>query len=441
MKKEFTRRDFLKALTAGGAAGALGVVMKPGSAAAAGTGFRVLVKAELLGGSDSHAIWLPTDSAKFGALQTRRVNAMFASEVSQILDIGYSQGIGLHPNLSSWIPHIPHIKFFMNTSNALSYGQSGSHEDAQNIMTMGTKDFNGKFEGWTARIFDQDPNCHLMGFLGSRGANQNCDPLVPRCANTPPTTVQTFETFKLDGTSMHAAMGGANNSKYIADVIRRLAESRSAAQQPSHPERLADAALRGMFPAIEEVSTTLTFQSPMYASYPTDTSFALQIRNIAMKIQQLLVEGSEERFIFNVGIGGFDVHEAWTYTTPLLINQLAVLGIFMSDLQAMGVFDKVVIMTSTEFGRTLYSNGVGTDHGESSTTMVMGGTVNGGSNSVFGDVLTADQFGTLLVSPSHVDNRGIISAILNDFMGIQHTFAFPGPISQEFSIGNYDLWK
>lgn len=443
MKRSFTRRDFLKAALASSAAGAVGVMFKPQRALAAGNGFRVLVKIELLGGCDSHSIWMPTDSAKFAALRARRAaNTVFVSDVGQLMDIGFGQGIGLHPNLAPLLPHISHTRFFMNTSNALSYGQSGSHEDAQNIMTMGTRDFNGKFEGWTARLYDNDPSCQLTAFLGTRGANVNCDRNVPRCMDAPPPTVDTFENFKFDGANFPSSMGGANNSQYVARIIKRLAEARAVAQQPSNVEKEFDSALRGTFPAIDLIKHTATFQSPLYAQYTAGDKFQAQLRNIAMKVKQLTIEPSNDRFIFSLGLNGFDMHESWATETPARMTSLGNgLGTFLSDMQAMGVLDHVVVMTSTEFGRTLYSNEIGTDHGESSTTMVMGGLVNGGSSAVYGDILSAQQFSTLYASPSRLDNRGVISSILNDFMGVDHTLAFPGPIAEEFTVGDYNLFS
>jgi len=137
MKGSLSRRDFLRAVVAGSAAGGFGLALKPlPSLAAPVNPFRVLVRIEFLGGMDSHCLWMPTNSAKFTALANRRAGALFAAIPAQTLDIGFNQGIGLHPLLAPLIPHIPHTRFFMNTSNGLSYGQSGSHEDAQNLMSM-----------------------------------------------------------------------------------------------------------------------------------------------------------------------------------------------------------------------------------------------------------------------------------------------------------------
>ena len=44
----------------------------------------------------------------------------------------------------------------------------------------------------------------------------------------------------------------------------------------------------------------------------------------------------------------------------------------------MGVADKTLTFTGSDFGRSLTSNGNGTDHGWGGNTLVMGNDVNGG---------------------------------------------------------------
>ena len=94
--------------------------------------------------------------------------------------------------------------------------------------------------------------------------------------------------------------------------------------------------------------------------------------------------------LFALTDGGFDFHSDWL---PRTDSAMLVLGhslkIFMDDLTAMGVFDDVVIVTATEFGRTLKGNGTqGTDHGIGYTSLIAGGKVNGG---VYGDILNAND--------------------------------------------------
>jgi len=51
---------------------------------------------------------------------------------------------------------------------------------------------------------------------------------------------------------------------------------------------------------------------------------------------------------------------------------------FVAELKAQGVFDATTLVTSSDFGRTLTSNGKGTDHGWAGNYVVLGGAIKGG---------------------------------------------------------------
>jgi uncharacterized protein (DUF1501 family) len=94
-----------------------------------------------------------------------------------------------------------------------------------------------------------------------------------------------------------------------------------------------------------------------------------------------------ERQVFFVGLGGFDTHgsEFWS-VNPLkckLIDQA--LDAFWQALAKITVQgstqtgqDKVTLFTMSDFGRTLDSNGQGSDHGWGGHHIVLGGAVKGG---------------------------------------------------------------
>ena len=50
----------------------------------------------------------------------------------------------------------------------------------------------------------------------------------------------------------------------------------------------------------------------------------------------------------------------------------------MDELKGMGLWDSVVLLSASEFGRTLRSNGRGTDHGWGGNYFIAGGRLNGG---------------------------------------------------------------
>ena len=80
-----------------------------------------------------------------------------------------------------------------------------------------------------------------------------------------------------------------------------------------------------------------------------------------------------KRQIFSVYLGGFDTHSAQVQKHPLLIRNLSLsLWKFQTALEYLGLNDRVVTFTQSDFGRTLQNNGDGTDHGWGGNQLVMG---------------------------------------------------------------------
>ncbi len=85
------------------------------------------------------------------------------------------------------------------------------------------------------------------------------------------------------------------------------------------------------------------------------------------------------RQVFMVGIGGFDHHDGLIGSHEALLGQVdTALDEFYRAMEELGVADRVTAFTASDFGRTLTSNGDGTDHGWGSHHFILGGAVNGG---------------------------------------------------------------
>ena len=80
------------------------------------------------------------------------------------------------------------------------------------------------------------------------------------------------------------------------------------------------------------------------------------------------------------GIGGFDNHANQRDNHAALLRQMSLsIAAFVNDLQRAEVLDRVVLMTFSEFGRTLVENGRrGTDHGDAAPVFLFGGRLRGG---------------------------------------------------------------
>jgi len=86
------------------------------------------------------------------------------------------------------------------------------------------------------------------------------------------------------------------------------------------------------------------------------------------------------RQVFFVSVGGFDTHDKQTGNHANLMSQLAQAMAYFDQLlatPAINALDDVTLFTASEFGRTLTSNGDGTDHGWGAHHLVSGGGVSG----------------------------------------------------------------
>ena len=85
------------------------------------------------------------------------------------------------------------------------------------------------------------------------------------------------------------------------------------------------------------------------------------------------------RQVFLVSMGGFDHHDGLIGSHDALLGELdfAMDAFYRATLE-LGVADQVTTFTASDFGRTLASNGDGTDHGWGGHHFIMGDAVNGG---------------------------------------------------------------
>ena len=92
---------------------------------------------------------------------------------------------------------------------------------------------------------------------------------------------------------------------------------------------------------------------------------------------------------------------------------------FLNALQGLGLLNNVLLFTASDFGRTLLSNGDGSDHGWGSHHFVAGGAVRGGD--IYGrfpvtTIGTADEVGSGRLLPSTSVTE--LAANLGGWMGL-----------------------
>lgn len=93
-----------------------------------------------------------------------------------------------------------------------------------------------------------------------------------------------------------------------------------------------------------------------------------------------MIVGGADALVYKVKLSGFDTHANQEITHQNQLNYLAEgLASFSKVMKSFKLWDQVLVMTYSEFGRRAKENqSRGTDHGTSAPLLVMGGKVSGG---------------------------------------------------------------
>ena len=129
-----------------------------------------------------------------------------------------------------------------------------------------------------------------------------------------------------------------------------------------------------------------------------------------------LIAGGLPTRVYYIGQGGYDTHSNQANSHDRLMGEMdAALTAFTSDLKAQGNFDRVLLMTFSEFGRRVAENGSGgTDHGAAAPLFVAGGGIKAGLHGATPS-LTALHDGDLVHT---VDFRSVYATILKNWLNV-----------------------
>jgi uncharacterized protein (DUF1501 family) len=114
--------------------------------------------------------------------------------------------------------------------------------------------------------------------------------------------------------------------------------------------------------------------------------------------------------------GGFDNHANQRDNHASLLRQLSEsLSAFVGDLRRDKLLDRVLLMTFSEFGRTVEENGRrGTDHGSAAPMFLVGGRVKGGLAGRHPSLTDLEKGGL----KHHTDFRQVYATVLERWLGI-----------------------
>ena len=358
---------------------------------------RVLVLLQLTGGNDGLNTVIPLDQYA-GLMEVRGNLAIPENEVLQIEDT-----IGLHPAMAGM--RSVYDAGRLAVIQGVGYPeQNRSHFRSTDILNTASASDEVLTTGWLGRHLDE----RYPGFPGQFPTDDQPDPFAIVMGSSVSETCQ----------------GRAGNFSMALTSVDNVG------QLPDFPGS-ADLSLP-YGRELDWLRTTIS-QSNQYAGgieraadmgnnmvdYPGDNQVAAKLRDVAR-----LISGGLKTKIYIVELGGFDTHAdqvATDTTTGVHANLLQTLSdavaSFQEDLVELGLQERVLGMTYSEFGRRIRSNGsVGSDHGDAAPMFLFGACVSGGVTGTNAEV-PADVSQSEGV-PMQYDFRNVYGSVLVDWFGV-----------------------
>ena len=358
------------------------------AAAQTATDYRALVCVFLYGANDHNNTVIPYDAASFATYTNARatiarpfadllpltsINPLpganagrqfaLAKELAPLKTIWDAGKLGIVANVGPLI--VPTTKTQYTNLSVPLPPKLFSHNDQQSVWQASAAE--GAINGWGGRMGD------LM-------ASQNTN-TVFTCNSITGSAVflagQSTISYQL-GTSGSVAITGTKGTLFgSASASGSLKSLVTTGGSNIFTQDLAETTQRSI-DADASLATALATAPDL--TLPADlanSSLAAQLRVVARMIASRTQLGAM-RQVFLVSLGGFDTHDYQLINQPALHTQVAsALSYFYNATVALGVADKVTAFTGSDFGRTLTSNGDGSDHGWGSHHFVMGGAVRG----------------------------------------------------------------
>jgi uncharacterized protein (DUF1501 family) len=271
---------------------------------------------------------------------------------------------GLHPSLASFKPLWD--RGMLSPIHAVgSPSATRSHFDAQDYMETGTPDRKGTTDGWLNRYLAVEGTCEASSCRTGGTSRSASAPFraVAMTAQTPRI---------LEGASPVVAMNSID--EFSIRTNGGEAQRRIEALYRTGSSDLVHGSGSDMFEALKvlRAANPQQYRPASGVAYPRS-----QFGQRLLQIAQLIKSGVGLEVAF-ADVGGWDTHVNQGGAQGQLATRL---GDFSQSIAALVAdlgdrMDDVVILTCSEFGRTVRQNGTGgTDHGHAGAMFVIGGSL------------------------------------------------------------------
>lgn len=389
-----TRRRLLRMGMRAGALGLAAAVTRHGwisSAHAAGLQWRTLIMIKLDGGNDALNTVVPyTDQLYY---QYRPTVGLSKQKLIP-LDASYAFNSILAPLVSgsgsAWLSGEMAVLLGIGFPDLVG---GGSHFTASDIWGTAVPSIDTPHEGWITR---------LLNHLSTQDH--------PTSTAADAVLAEGFPLEAVGGSGIRAVVApqpgtSIRVSSENPNVAARAAVNPSYAWMVQQQNEVN--AMAAPFAAVGAI--------PLLKPFPS-TDLGRQLAEAA----RIVVSGLGVPVIM-VNQSTYDTHSDQAGQHTSLLTDLAQsIAAFRAEMLAQGLWDNVLVMTHSEFGRSIVENdGFGTDHGKAGTHFMLGGKVKGGlvgTQAPLSSVVTTAP--GLLGLPYQTDFRQVYASVMQDWWGV-----------------------
>ena len=349
--------------------------------------YRALVCVFLSGGNDSFNMLVPRGNSEYAEYATVRSGLALAQNSLLAINPVNNPGraLGLHPSMPELrdLFEQGHASFIANVGTLIEPVNKSEYQTLAKALPLGLYSHSDQIEQWQTSIPHARSGIGWGGRMADLLHQLNDEQRVSMNISLSGSNIWQAgnEVYDYSITDEGAVELTGYEPKYAftwgTEQIRSAAiESQMSLQYTNLLQQTFANSKRNAVEGYTRFAAATVSDPPLAAAFP-NTYLGRNLRMVAKAIQGRDALGVKRQTFF-INFGGWDHHG------ELLVNQQAMLaqvsaavGAFYNSLASMGVQDRVTLFSASDFGRTLNSNGRGSDHAWGGNQFVVGGGING----------------------------------------------------------------
>lgn len=397
MNQPVSRRSFLRQASCAGVSAVplLNTILNlklAGSIAAAEPGpgdYRALVCVFLEGGNDSFNMLVPRGASEHA--EYALVRGDLALPQASLLPISPTNAAGLQLGVH---PAMPEVQALFEAGDAAFVANVGTlveritkaQFDAESVpVPLGLFSHSDQTEQWQTSLPDARTGIGWAGRMADLLNSLNATPNVSMNislggSNVWQTGADVFE-YAISADGAPGLQGYTSKFTNGNDVLQFRSAAVDGQLAQSYSNLFARTFRKARRDAIDayDIFSAATGGTPPWSAtlFDQDSHLARELEMVAKVVMGRATLGAVRQTFF-VRMGGWDHHDEVVASQQVMLREVSrAVGAFHAALTALGAQDQVTLFTASDFGRTLTSNGAGSDHAWGGNQFVAGGGVNG----------------------------------------------------------------